>query len=185
HDYSRLSKVYSIWLVMEPQKGMSNTITRYRMVGSYDDGFESTVGVRPCDYAEIIMVHLGKLGDKYHTTLGLLNTVFSNSIGKEERIRRLEEDYKIVIDTSVFDEVEELMVNLDEDYKRYMTRLGREEGLAEGEAKERAVTVSILADKIIKDMEQESLSFDASFDRTGFPEEYRKEVKAAVEANSD
>ena len=192
HDYSRLSKVYSIWLVMEPQKGMSNTITRYRMVGSYDDGFESTVGVRPCDYAEIIMVHLGKLGDKYHTTLGLLNTVFSNSIGKEERIRRLEEDYKIVIDTSVFDEVEELMVNLDEDYKRYMTRLGREEGLAEGlakgeargEAKERAETVSILADKVIKDMEQESLSFDASFDRTGFPEEYRKEVKAAVDSKA-
>ena len=185
----RLSKVYSIWLVMEPQKGMSNTITRYRMVGSYDDGFESTVGVRPCDYAEIIMVHLGKLGDKYHTTLGLLNTVFSNSIGKEERIRRLEEDYKIVLNTSIFDEVEELMVNLDEDYKRYMTRLGREEGLAEGlakgEAKERAVTVSILADKVIKDMEQEFLSFDESFDRTGFPEEYRKEVKAAVEAKAD
>mgnify|MGYP006916032960 CR=1 FL=1 len=194
HDYSKLSKVYSIWLVMEPQTGMSNTITRHRMVGSYDDGFESTVGVKPCDYAEIIMVHLGKFGDKYQTTLGLLNTVFSNSVGKDERIRRLEEDYKIVLDTSVFDEVEELMVNLDEDYKRYMTRLGREEGLAEGMAKgmakgemkgkaeERTVTVSILADKVIKDMEQESLSFDASFDRTGFPEEYRKEVKAAVEA---
>ena len=41
------------------------------------------------------------------------------------------------------------------------------------------------ADKVIKDMEQESLSFDASFDRTGFPEEYRKEVKAAVEAKAD
>ena len=31
----------------------------------------------------------------------------------------------------------------------------------------------------------ELLSFDASFDRTGFPEEYRKEVKAAVEAKAD
>jgi len=106
-----------------------------------------------------------------------------------EIVRCFEEDYKIVLNTSVFDEVEELMVNLDEDYKRYMTRLGREEGLAEGlakgEAKERAVTVSILADKVIKDMEQESLSFDASFDRTGFPEEYRKEVKVAVEVKAD
>ena len=77
------------------------------------------------------------------------------------------------------------MVNLDEDYKRYMARLGREEGKAEGKAEERSKTVAILASNIIRTMEQESLSFDASFDRTGFPEEYRKEVKAAVEAKAD
>ncbi len=137
YDYSKLSKVYSIWFVMEPQKGMSNTITRHRMVGSYDEGFESPAGIGSCDYAEIVMVHLGKFGDKGLTTLGLLNTVFSKYIGKEERIRRLEEDYKIVLDTSIFDEVEELMVNLDEDYKRYMERLGREEGLKKGLAEGR------------------------------------------------
>ena len=101
-DYSKLSKVYSIWLVMDPQRDMSNTITRYRMVGSYDEGFSSTVGIRPCDYAEVIMVNLGKLGDKELTTLGLLNIVFSKNIGKEERIRRLEEDYKIMLDGICF-----------------------------------------------------------------------------------
>jgi len=116
---------------------------------------------------------------------GSLKCVILQAYMCGEIVRCFEEDYKIVLNTSIFDEVEELMVNLDEDYKRYMTRLGREEGLAEGLAKERAVTVSILADKVIKDMEQESLSFDASFDRTGFPEEYRKEVKAAVEAKAD
>ena len=124
---------------------------------------------------------------------GSLKCVILQAYMCGEIVRCFEEDYKIVLNTSIFDEVEELMVNLDEDYKRYMTRLGREEGLAEGlakgesrgEAKERAVTVSILADKVIKDMERESLSFDASFDRTGFPEEYRKEVKAAVEAKAD
>jgi uncharacterized lipoprotein YbaY len=70
------------------------------------------------------------------------------------------------------------MVNLDEDFKRYMTRLGREEGRAE----ERSATVAILANNVIRSMEQDSLSFDKSFDRTGFPEEYRQEVRAAVES---
>jgi predicted transposase YdaD len=78
------------------------------------------------------------------------------------------------------------MVNLDEDFKRYMTRLGREEGRAEGReegrAEERSATIAILANSIIRSMEQDSLSFDKSFDRIGFPEEYRQEVRAAVES---
>ena len=75
HDYSKLSKVYSIWLVMDPQKETVNTIVRHKMIGSYDVGFESPARIRPCDYAEVVMVHLGKLGDKRQTAIGLLNTL--------------------------------------------------------------------------------------------------------------
>ena len=74
------------------------------------------------------------------------------------------------------------MVNLDEDFKRYMTRLGREEGIEEGMAIQRGIMVDVLADNVIRTMQQEALSFDASFEKTGYPEEYRQEVKAAVEA---
>ena len=182
HDYSKLSKVYSIWLVMDPQKETVNTIVRHKMIGSYDVGFESPARIRPCDYAEVVMVHLGKLGDKRQTAIGLLNTLFSKNISKEERIRRCEEEYKIVLDPSLFNEVDDLMVNLDEDFKRYMTRLGREEGKKEEATRQRAIFVDILSDSIIRVMQQEALSFDASFDKIGYPEEYRQEVKAAVEA---
>ena len=56
------------------------------------DGFPARI--RPCDYAEVVMVHLGKLGDKRQTAIGLLNTLFSKNNSKEERIRRCEEDIK-------------------------------------------------------------------------------------------
>lgn len=186
-DYSQLRKVYSIWFVMEPPKSMSNCIVRHRMVGSYDEGYESLAEIQPCDYAEIVFVYLGKFGDKGKTALGLLNTVFSKDIGREERIRRLKEQFKINIDKSVFEEVDDLMVNLDEDYKKYMARLGREEGMAEGRAEgiqeERARTVGILANNVSTMMMQESISFDEAFKRTSFPEDYREEVRAKVESS--
>ncbi|MBR1452720.1 MAG: hypothetical protein IJ592_04400, partial [Candidatus Methanomethylophilaceae archaeon] len=159
-----------------------NTIVRHKMIGSYDVGFESPARIRRCDYAEVVMVHLGKLGDKRQTAIGLLNTLFSKNVSKEERIRRCEEEYKIVLDPSLFNEVDDLMVNLDEDFKRYMTRLGREEGKKEEATRQRAIFVDILSDSIIRVMQQEALSFDASFDKIGYPEEYRQDVKAAVEA---
>jgi len=116
-----------------------------------------------------------------------LNTVFSKEIGKEERTRRIREDYKIDLDESIFDEVEELMVNLDEDYKKYMARLGKEQGLAEGRAEgikeERNKTVGILAINVGNIMKQESVSFDEAFKRTGFPEEYREDVRVKVESS--
>ena len=80
---------------------------------------------------------------------------------QQDRIRRHAEDYKIGLVASFFDEVEELMVNLDEDFKRYMTRLGREEGraegreegISEGKAEQRSATVAILANCIVRFME--------------------------------
>jgi len=175
-DYSQLSKVYSIWFVMESPDGLSNSIMRYRMAGSYDSGFESSAEIPPCDYEEIILVYLGKLGDKELTTVGLLNTIFAKQINKEERTRRIREDYKIDLDESIFDEVEELMVNLDEDYKKYMARIGKEE--------ERAKTVSILSSSIIALMDEMSISFDTAFEKLRYPDEYRSEVKAAVESKT-
>lgn len=41
NDYSRLSKVYSIWFVMNPPKELSNSVIRYKMEGSYNEGFEA------------------------------------------------------------------------------------------------------------------------------------------------
>lgn len=186
-DYSQLSKVYSIWFVMDSPKDMCNSIIRHRMIGRYDEGFESLVDIKSCDYAEVVLVYLGKLGDKRVTAVGLLNTVFSKEIGKEERTRRIREDYKIDLDESIFDEVEELMVNLDEDYKKYMARLGKEQGLAEGRVEgikeERNKTVGILAINVGNIMKQESVSFDEAFKRTGFPEEYREDVRVKVESS--
>jgi predicted transposase YdaD len=79
------------------------------------------------------------------------------------------------------------MVNLDEDYKKYMARLGKEQGLAEGRAEgikeERNKTVGILAINVGNIMKQESVSFDEAFKRTGFPEEYREDVRVKVESS--
>ena len=190
NQYSQLSKVYSIWFVMESPDEMSNSILRYKMTGNYDTGFEAPVAIPSCDYGEIILVYLGKLGDKGLTTVGLLNTIFAKQISREERARRINEEYKINLDESIFDEVEELMVNLDEDYKKYMARLGREEGLAagreeglaQGREEERAKTVSELSTAVMAVMDKMSISFDSAFEMLECSDEYREEVRARVKA---
>lgn len=127
-----------------------------------------------CDYAEIIMVFLGKLGDKKSTPIGLLNTVFSKDVNKDERTRLIEQDYKISLDKSVFEYVEELMVNLDDDMVRYANRLLQEE------TKEKIVSMASRATLVV--MEEDNLTFDSAYGKLEFPEEYREEVRIRVES---
>lgn len=127
-----------------------------------------------CDYAEIIMVYLGKLGDKKSTPIGLLNTVFSKDVNKDERTRLIEQDYKISLDKSVFEYVEELMVNLDEDMVRYANRLLQEE------TKEKIVSMASRATIVM--MEEDNMTFDSAYGKLEFPEEYREEVRVRVES---
>lgn len=127
-----------------------------------------------CDYAEIIMVYLGKLGDKKSTPIGLLNTVFSKDVNKDERTRLIEQDYKISLDKSVFEYVEELMVNLDEDMVRYANRLLQEE------TKEKIVSMASRATIVM--MEEDNMTFDSAYGKLEFPEEYREEVRIRVES---
>lgn len=127
-----------------------------------------------CDYAEIIMVSLGKLGDKKSTPIGLLNTVFSKDVNKDERTRLIEQDYKISLDKSVFEYVEELMVNLDDDMVRYANRLLQEE------TKEKIVSMASRATLVV--MEEDNLTFDSAYGKLEFPEEYREEVRIRVES---
>ena len=127
-----------------------------------------------CDYAEIIMVYLGKLGDKKSTPIGLLNTVFSKDVNKDERTRLIEQDYKISLDKSVFEYVEELMVNLNEDMVRYANRLLQEE------TKEKIVSMASRATLVV--MEEDNLTFDSAYGKLEFPEEYREEVRIRVES---
>ena len=127
-----------------------------------------------CDYAEIIMVYLGKLGDKKSTPIGLLNTVFSKDVNKDERARLIEQDYKISLDKSVFEYVEELMVNLDDDMVSYANRLLQEE------TKEKIVSMASRATLVV--MEEDNLTFDSAYGKLEFPEEYREEVRIRVES---
>ena len=120
------------------------------------------------------MVYLGKLGDKKSTPIGLLNTVFSKDVNKDERTRLIEQDYKISLDKSVFEYVEELMVNLDEDMVRYANRLLQEE------TKEKIVSMASRATIVM--MEEDNLTFDSAYGKLEFPEEYREEVRVRVES---
>ena len=120
------------------------------------------------------MVYLGKLGDKKSTLIGLLNTVFSKDVNKDERTRLIEQDYKISLDKSVFEYVEELMVNLDDDMVRYANRLLQEE------TKEKIVSMASRATLVV--MEEDNLAFDSAYGKLEFPEEYREEVRIRVES---
>ena len=66
----------------------------------------------------------------------MLNTLFSNELGKKERLIKLENEFDISIDNDLKEEVEE-MCNLGQGILERGEARGRQEGIREGRRKGR------------------------------------------------
>lgn len=164
--YEKLSKVYSIWIVMKPLADFRNTVRRYRMEGLYDPGYIGKQPIPPCDYMEIVMVGLGAPGEKGCTALGLLNTVFSKGLDLDERRRRVEEEYKIKVGQSFYEDMEAMTMNLDEELEAYYKKQGVEES--------DHYWINAYLDVLYSKMKNESLSFDEVLEVSGIDEDHRQ-----------
>jgi hypothetical protein len=71
-------------------------------------------------------------------------------------------------------------MNMDDEYREYMERLGREKGREEARAEMIAEIVPPLASLISKEMATGS-SFDDAYTNAGFPESLREHVRSAIQ----
>ena len=138
-DYSKLRKVYSIWICTNPPKEFQNTITRYAiqpecLVGQAVECKENY------DLLSVVMVCLGEPGTEgYAGLLEFLEVLFSQDRTAEEKKRILESDFDIPM-TEQFESEVRQMCNLSEG----VFEKGYERGIEQGEIRFAELTKRLL-----------------------------------------
>ncbi len=125
-DYDGIKKVYSIWICMNAPKYIGNAISEYSfgkkdLVPGIPDDPETY------DKMSVIQICLNENAEEGNALLGMLNTVFSPRIPADEKVKRLEEDYKIPAENGLGKELE-IMCNVSD----YVFETGMQEGMEKG-----------------------------------------------------
>ena len=136
HNYDKLEKVYSIWIVMNVALVRANTISRYSI--THEPVYGVFLDKSRYDLLQVIIIRLP--GDRYKrkpknkptALMDLLSTVFSSKIGVEEKLDKMQE-HGMIIREEMKEKVAG-MCNLSEG----IFEEGREEGRAEGREEGRA-----------------------------------------------
>ena len=116
-EYGKIEKVYTIWVCMEPTEKWAYTITRYHME---EENVIGNAKAPKADY-DLITPILVCLGRKKYTelqgVLRLLNLLFVDNIGKDEKVTTLKRDFGIQTTPKLEKGVAE-MCNLSEGIER-------------------------------------------------------------------
>lgn len=153
-QYSKIKKVYSIWVCKNPPKNRRNTINRYsikeeNLVGNIKEAVENY------DLLSAIMICLGTHDEEADAgILKLLEVLLSSEREAEEKKRILEEEFLIEMNTALESEVT-LMCNLSKGV--------REEGIQQGRKE-------TLVESIANLMRNMKLTCDQAMDALGIPE---------------
>lgn len=106
--YEKVKKVYSIWICFNPPKKRQNTITSYSMMehNLAGDVHEPTAHY---DLMTAVIICLGKPGDRnYGGILKLLDVLFSDEAGYQERREVLENEFDIPMTQTIEREVDQM-----------------------------------------------------------------------------
>lgn len=135
--YDGIKKVYSIWIVMNAEPDMKNTIVRYQV--QPEVLYRSHRHQAPLknfgryDILTAIMIHLDvEFGEESNDLLGVLNTLFG-SMKTAQKKKVLEQKYNIPMTVEIEKKVNE-MCNLGEGIAEINYDKGIREGKAEGKA---------------------------------------------------
>jgi len=172
--YEDIVKVYSIWLIMDPRKDVRNTIYRYRMEGSYDDGFACNQPIPGCDLMEIVVINIGGIDDRPETVMGMINSIFAKGMDDRQRAERLSEVYNIPDAEYIFDRMRGLSMTIDEEMHRGWKREGVDEALESGEVitKEQRIVDYV---STVNDLIKKGLTMDELIDTV--PSDIRDDVR--------
>lgn len=130
-DYSKLKKVYSIWVCMNAPDYIGNAVTEYSIV--HKDIISEVPNVKKdYDKLTVVVVCLNQkreIEDK--GLLGLLNTLFSENLTVEDKEEILSRDYGLAI----YNDIEEMghMCNLGEGICERAYERGINQGIEQGE----------------------------------------------------
>ena len=126
-DYSRLKKVYSIWLCTNPPRGLEDTITVYSMAEHMVQG-RGWRDPSEYDLQSIVMVCLPKPGE-YTVFTEALATILSPVTGVDAKMKALETHLGDELAQDFKDEVADM-----DGIGEYAVNIGIEKGIEQGRA---------------------------------------------------
>ena len=137
--YDDIKSVYSIWICMNMEENSLCHIhlTKEDIIGNKRWGGN-------LDLFHIIMIGIGKKLSEHNEIYELhrlLGTLFSKELGRKDKLEILKEEYDITEDDNLREDVNE-MCNLSQGIKEDGIAIGRQDGIAIGEAKAQAVLIS-------------------------------------------
>ena len=157
-DFQNLKKVYSIWILPQPNKGEQNVIEKYSIVREVLCGSREEP-VRNYDLMTIIMVYLGDPGQPSESEIiRLLSVLLSHELTADEKLTTLETEFSIPVTYEIKEEVAN-MCNLSD----AIEQKSRAEGEAKGEAKGRAEGYDAQARMVEKYMKEMNRSQEEAF----------------------
>lgn len=142
-NYDDIKKVYSIWICMNAPhadhlgRPIGNTIVEYHvtptMLYSECENDIARIHTGRYDLMSAIFINIAQNGSSESDLIGMLRTMFSKTIGAEDKIRTLSEQYGLPMTTETSKEVHS-MCNYSESIYEDGKAAGKAEGLAEAAA---------------------------------------------------
>ena len=188
--YGDAKKVYAVWIMLHPKAEFRNKVFRYKMQGVCEWPLNCQVELPAIDLMDLIFVNIGDSGSEApNDMLGILNTIFTTDLRRQERDELLRETYKLALDDELSRDLEtirmsmgsELREVLAEEWKQEfmekaeqeLTERVKQEWLQSGEITTREQIIESLVN-IIRINQAKGLSLDVCM---GFvPSEYTDEV---------
>lgn len=133
-DYNNLHKVYSIWIISNPEEERENTITSHVWATRTDDGPLQEIE-SDADLMEVVFLNLGEpepVQDPEHPdVLWLLDALFSKKLTTSEKMELMETNFDIPMTKEMEDYMETMQANrlwFEADAEKRGREAGRDEG---------------------------------------------------------
>ena len=172
-DYGKIKKVVSIWLCFDAKESLKNTVSRFSM--NKENLFGDPIFKKNnYDVIEIILVCLGDENKERNQLLKYVETMFSETLSREEKRQILENEYSMV-----YDDVEEVLEMCN--YSDYVWEKGLKKGKTEGEKRGR---IEATLNDLVNIMETFSVSLEKAFEALKIPQSDREMYKEKLEARN-
>ena len=126
-DYDNIRKVYSIWICMNAPDYIGNAISKYRICK--EDLIPGIPDQRDVyDKLTVVTVCLNSKSEKGNPLTRMLGLLLSPKISAKAKIRQLEEEFAIPMESKTMGEELNQMCNLSD----YVEELGIEQGIEQG-----------------------------------------------------
>lgn len=125
-DYDRIKKVYSIWICMNAPDHIGNAVSEYSIVKKdHIPGIPDRI--EAYDKLTVVQICLNPKSKKGNRLTEMLNILFSVEMNAGEKMRKLEQDFHILMEQKIEKELNQ-MCNLSD----YVVEVGLKKGMEQG-----------------------------------------------------
>ena len=152
-DYDGIRKVYSIWICMNAPDYIGNAVSEYSLVKT--DHIPGILDQKSAyDKISVVQICLNPKSEKRNRLTEMLNVLLSAKMKADEKIKILEEDFRIPMEREMGKELNQ-MCNLSDYVEEIGIKTGIEELLTEQVMKkiEKGKTIPEIADALEEDEE--------------------------------